>query len=93
VFTHVTVSGRTVEFDPSPKMAALLDRLSTMLRDPRISIDEMIRVAYAPDNPLFDPLTSPGQSGITKKTLDDPSYHVMVDLLYRKQMAETPGQS
>lgn len=91
--THVTVSGRLITFEPTPKIAALLDRLETMLRDPRMTIDEMIRVAYSPANPLLDSKVVPGHGGVTKRTLDDPAYHVMVDLLYRKQMGFGAGQS
>lgn len=83
--THVTFSGKTIEYEPTPVVAAIIDRLETMLRDPRTTHDEMLVIVFSTKNPLMDAEMFPPYAMATARTLDDPAYSVMRDLLYRKE--------
>jgi hypothetical protein len=50
--THVTFSGEPIEYEPAPEVVAIIDRLVTMLRDPRAADDEMTAVIFSTRNPL-----------------------------------------
>jgi hypothetical protein len=86
---HFTASGSTIAYTPTPAVAAVLDRLKAMLRDPQSTAGDMIRVAYAPDNPLVDVSTMLPCTSHERRAMVDPAYLVMTDLLYRKQSSES----
>jgi excisionase family DNA binding protein len=86
--THTTVSGHRVEYHPTPKVSSFLERLDALLTDPKVTEQQLIGVAYSPENPILDATFHPGRGMVTRAVLDDPAYEVMVDLLFRKRMAE-----
>lgn len=85
---HTTVSGHRVEYDPSSKVDAFLRRLERMVDDETVSEQDMIGVAYSGDNPILAHDVFPGRGAVTKAVLDDPTYAVMTDLLFRKRIAQ-----
>lgn len=86
--THVTVSGHRIDYEPTPKVAAFLRRLEDAIGDPKVTERELIGLAYSSENPFLDHGMFPGRGSVTKDVLADPAYHVMTDLLFRKQVAE-----
>lgn len=86
--THTTVTGHHIELDATPKVAAFLRRLEEGVDDPKTSERDLIGLAYSNENPFLDHTMFPGRGAVTKEVLDDPAYHVMTDLLFRKRLAE-----
>lgn len=88
---HATLSGHVVTYEaPTGSMATYFDRYAAMLDDERATERDMAGVLYNPDNPLLDRTQSVlhKQGVVTAKTLKNPLYHVMVDLLVRKHVRE-----
>lgn len=85
---HRTVSGQTIDYSPSPKVVAFLRRLEDEVENPKTSEQALIGLAYSNENPILDHTMFPGRGSVTKDVLADPAYHVMTDLLFRKQIAE-----
>jgi excisionase family DNA binding protein len=83
---HTTVNGHRIEYTPSPKVAAFLDRLADLADDPNVSEQEMIGLAFSRENPILDHTIFPTRGAVTKATLDDPAYAVQADLLFRKRL-------
>ncbi|MBX3216932.1 MAG: hypothetical protein KF850_33175 [Labilithrix sp.] len=83
-----TVSGHTITFEAGPKVAAFLRRIEAAVDDPKVSERELTGLAFSAENPILDHSLFPGRGGVTPKVLADPAYHVMTDLLFRKQLAE-----
>lgn len=87
--THETLSGHVINYErPLPKVEAFLAKLREMLGDARTTEQEMTGFAYGRDNPILDHTLFPGRGAVTKEVLDDPVYHVITDLLARKNVAE-----
>lgn len=87
-FTWTTVSGHEVRYGAPPTVAALIERLKAMLADPAATEDDMIVAVYNQDNPVMDREVIPGRGAVTTRTLANPAYRVMTDLLFRKRLAE-----
>jgi len=83
--THTTITGNTIDYQASRELAAYLDRLRALVEDPHVSNDAVIAFAYAPENPLLDAADWTRQGLVTARTLADPAYRVMGDLLVRKR--------
>jgi hypothetical protein len=93
--THVTFSGETIEYEPTPVVAAIIDRMETILQDPRMTSDDMIKVMFDSTNPVMEERDIPpmGRWGwVTSKTLADPCYRVMRDIQYRKDYQAAVGK-
>jgi excisionase family DNA binding protein len=65
-----------------------LERLETLLTDPKVTEQQLIGLAYPPENPILDATFHPARGMVTRAVLDDPAYEVMVDLLFRRRMME-----
>lgn len=85
---HTTVSGRCIEYSPTPKASSFLERLEKLAADPKVAEQQLIGLAYSQENPILDASFHPGRGMVTRAVLDDPAYEVMVDLLFRRRMAE-----
>lgn len=86
--TYVTVSNHSIEYQPTPKVAAFLRRLEEAVSDPKVSERDMTGLAYSLENPILDHTMFPGRGAVTPAVLEDPAYHVMTDLLFRKHVVE-----
>lgn len=86
--SYRTVNGQTLEYEATPKVAAFLRRLEEGVENPKVGEQELVGLAYSSENPILDHTMFPGRGAVTKVVLDDPAYHVMTDLLFRKQIAE-----
>lgn len=85
---YTTLSGRTLEYEPTPELAAFIERLAAMTADPDATEDDMVLLAYGPGNPMLNQSILPGRAMVTGETLANPAYHVAADLLFRKHVAE-----
>lgn len=86
--SYRTVNGQTLEYEATPKVAAFIRRLEEGVENPKVTEQQLIGIAYSSENPILDHTMFPGRGAVTKAVLDDPAYHVMTDLLFRKQVAE-----
>ena len=83
--SYTTSSGRTLTYDePSPELAAFIDRVQAASVDTSVTNDDMILLVYGPDNPLLDPTILPGRYMVTPVVFANPIHHVLNDLLYLK---------
>lgn len=89
---YVTVSGHTVELDPSGEDAAFLDRLVALAHRTGTTSNDLIALAYSHENPFLDHSTHPTLGLVTKETLENPAYRVLGDVLFRKSLDES-GES
>lgn len=86
--THTTVTGHRIEYEATPKTIAFLRRIEEAVHDPKISDQELTGLAFSNANPFLDHTMLPGRAMVTKEVLANPAYHEMMDLLFRKQLAE-----
>jgi excisionase family DNA binding protein len=86
---HETLSGQRIEYDPDPKVAKFLARVEALEQDPKATEDDLIRLIYGQENPIMNKDLLPGRGAVTREVLDNPVYHVLTDLLFRKRLAET----
>ncbi len=89
--THTTVSNHVIEYDDTGPGGAFLARLRAAVDDPKVSISDFVALAYGPENPILDHKLGlfPGRGVVTRAVFDDPRYHVLADLLGRKEIAAT----
>lgn len=88
--THETLSGHTIEYEPTPELAAFLARLQALLDDPSKREADMIALAYSRENPLLEPWPFDASRGmVTAAVLAEPAYHVIGDMLFRKRVQDT----
>lgn len=85
---HQTVSGHLITFVPTPEVEIFLNKLKVLAKDSNKTEKDLILFTYSPDNPILDPNLVSGRGYVTKETLKNPAYYIMVDLLYRKAVDE-----
>lgn len=82
---HDTVSGHRIEFpDPDPKLARFLRKVQETLDDKKTTEDDLTALIYGSENPILDHGLVPGRATVTRDVFDNPVYHVLSDLLWRK---------
>ena len=85
--TYTLMSGETITYpEPPPAVAAFLARVQSAAEDPAVDQDAMIRLIYSAENPLLDTTMLPGRAMVTKATLANPVYLIMVELLGVKRI-------
>jgi excisionase family DNA binding protein len=92
--THVAVTGIEIEYDPDPQTEAFLAEVARRVANPKLKENDIIGFAYGPENPILFQEPN-GRSLVTRAVLDNPSYRVLGDLLFRKRIAQfgkTPEQ-
>ena len=84
---HTLISGETLEYPtPAPEISAFVDRVREMVNDPDAPESAVIDLIYGSDNPILDQTVLPHRGMVTKATIEDPIYHVMLDLLDQKRI-------
>ena len=84
---HQLVNGEELLYSqPNKPLADYLERVRRAMDDPNVSEKEMLALIYGADNPLLDSATVPGLGIVTRRTIDDPVYRVMMDCLSRKRV-------
>jgi hypothetical protein len=82
---YLLVTGHRVDHRPSTEVAAYLARLGAMVDDP--SVRDLIGVAFSEENPLLARGAFPGRGWVTPEVFANPSYRVLRDLVWRKELA------
>lgn len=83
-----TTLGEVIEYPtPPPEVAAFLRRVEEAAEDPQVSESELITLIYGIENPLLEQGRFVGRGAVTKATLANPVYHVLLDLLQHKSIA------
>jgi hypothetical protein len=86
---HTTISGHRIAFpEPEGETQAFLKRVRVDAADPKVTENDLIATIYGNDNPLLAPGIVPGRGMVTRETLANPLYRVLIDLLDRKRMDE-----
>ena len=84
---YTTVNNRVLDLDDlDPAEFAFWQRLEGVIKDDLISPDQMRATVYGPENPALDHEEVPGQSLVTRVTLDNPLFRVCIDCLTRKEI-------
>lgn len=87
--TYVSLAGHKITYaDPEPKVARFLQRVFDLATDPKVKSNALISLIYGSENPILDPTFFPERGAVTEAVLENPIYHVMADLLARKQADE-----
>lgn len=85
---HTTLSGHDIKYpDPDPKLDRFLKRARDLCEDPKASEDDLVLLVYGEDNPILDRTFFPGRGMVTAVVIENPVYHVLLDLLGRKRAA------
>jgi hypothetical protein len=83
---HETISGQRIEYDdPEPAVARLLKAARAIVDDPKRTTDELVALVYGRSNPILDQTLFPERGAVTKAVLENSVYHVLTDLLARKE--------
>jgi hypothetical protein len=86
--TYNCLSGHTLTYpDPPPDVAAFLERVRLATANPAVSPNQLIELIYGLENPLLDKTMLPGRAMVTQTVFDNPIYHIMRELLFRKELA------
>jgi hypothetical protein len=86
--TYSLLSGETLTVSlPDGPLADFVARVRVAANDPGVSINQLVELLYSADNPLLDTTILPGRAMVTRATLDNPVYHVLLDLLDQKRIA------
>lgn len=85
---HETVSGHRIEYeDDDPKVARFLKRVQALVDDKKATEDDVIALAYGRENPFLEHhAVFPDRGAVTKAVSENPVYHVLLDLLFRKRV-------
>jgi excisionase family DNA binding protein len=84
---YTTIAGETIEYArPAGELASFLSRVSLAAHDPTVTEAGLTELIYGKENPLLDQSIFPGRGAVTKATLANPVYHVMLDLLDAKRV-------
>jgi len=84
---HLCVNGEVIEYPtPSTEVGAFLSRARMACEDPKVTPNELIALIYGRSNPLLNHSLLPGHSMVTKAVFENPVYHVLADLLGRKEI-------
>lgn len=86
--TYETTLGERIQYPPpSPEVAAFLERVHRAAEDPSVSERGMIALVYGAENPLLEKgrfPNHPDRGAVTTRTLKDPVWQIMTDLLQAK---------
>lgn len=86
---YETLSGHRIEYpDPDPKLAKFLQRASALVDDKKATEDDLVALVYGSDNPILDHTLVPGRGSVTREVFENPVYHVLTDLIWRKSVLE-----
>jgi hypothetical protein len=86
--TYTCASGEIITYpDPAPDVTAFLARVRAAADDPAVDRNQLIELIYGLENPLLDKGILPGRAMVTKAVFANPIYHIMSDLLFRKELA------
>lgn len=85
---HTTITGHTIDYDPTPDVAAFLDRVRKLAADPTTTENDLITLAYSRENPILDQGMFLDRGAVTKEVLERPEYRVLVDILGRKRLEQ-----
>lgn len=87
--SHTTLEGHTLTYpDPPAEVAAFIERARAAVRNPSVSSDAMLALVYGTDNPLLDRTILPGRGMVTRAVLDNPLFHLLNDLVGRKEVEQ-----
>jgi excisionase family DNA binding protein len=85
---HVSLAGHEIKYDdPDPKLGRFLQKAFDLASDPKVKSDTLIALIYGSENPILDHTVFPERGAVTREVLENPVYHVLSDLLARKQAA------
>lgn len=85
---HVSLAGHDIKYDdPDPKTERFIKRVQALADDPKSKTDDVVALIYGDENPILDRTLFPERGAVTKEVLENPVYHVLCDLLARKQAA------
>jgi len=87
MLTHTTLSGHMIKYSPTAAELAYLAKLTQLAGNPEVTWERMLVAAYSVENPILDPNFMPGQGSVTKAVFANQAYHVMSDLMFRKQVS------
>lgn len=83
---HDTLSGQKIQYDdPEPKVAKLLKEARAIVEDSKRTTDELVSLIYGRGNPILDQTLFPERGAVTAAVLENKVYHVLTDLLARKE--------
>jgi excisionase family DNA binding protein len=86
---YTTMTGHELEIDDGRRdVLAFLARLTRMLEDPKARENDLIALGYSNENPFLDHAIFPGRGAVTPRVFEDHAYHVLVDLIARKRLAQ-----
>ncbi len=86
---HVTLSGHEIRYDdPSPDLGDFLALARKMAEDPAVKERDLLALIYGAENPIMDKTLFPGRGAVTREVLENPVYHVLGDLLFRKEVQQ-----
>lgn len=86
---HTTLTGHTIEYDdPSPALAKFLRKVERRAKE-GASESDLIELVYSSENPLLAPAVFKDRGAVTKATLDEPAYYVLLDLIDRARVTRT----
>ncbi len=85
--TYKCLNGLVLTYpDPSPEIAAFIDRVQAAAADPAVDVDQMLLLVSGTENPLLDKTRIPGRALVTRTVLDNPVYNVLHDLIGVKEV-------
>lgn len=83
---HVSLTGQEIKYDdPDPKLTRFLQKAFDLASDPKVKSDALVALIYGTENPILDRTLFPERGMVTKDVLENPVYHVLTDLLARKE--------
>lgn len=91
---HVSLAGHEIKYDdPEPIVERFIKRAQTLAENPKSKIDDLVTLIYGSENPILDHTLFPERGAVTREVLENPVYHVLTDLLARKQVSASGGSS
>lgn len=85
--TYTTLAGEILEYPtPTGERAAFLSRVFSAAFNPEVTEGQLIELIYGREDPFLDQTIFPARGAVTKVTIKDPVYHVMLDLLDHKRV-------
>jgi hypothetical protein len=86
---HETLSGHEIRYDdPTPEVEAFLRRAVELAADPKVPERDLVEAVYSRENPILDHTLFPGRGAVTPDVFANPLYHVLLDLLFRKEVQQ-----
>lgn len=86
--TYETISGENIEYEcANDTVRDFLARVFADASNAAVSTAQLELLVYGPTNPLLSTDILPGRAVVTKATYEHPAFHVMLDLIGRKRIA------